>query len=192
MNALLTAATTAFAQVRLTLVHNWPLLALGTLISAATKVYLDQEKLAGFLRRHQGRGVFAATGVAVATPLCSCGTMAVILGMMASRMPWAPVVAFMVSSPLTSPEELAYSGAIFGWPFAWTYFAASAGLGLLGGSRPTCWSRPGGSAARPGWRRRPGGPGRRPAPSGCSTRRPPPPAARRESPPPARTGGRRS
>lgn len=133
MTTLLNAAANALGQVELTLVHNWPLLVLGILVSAATKVYLDQERLAGFLQRNQGRGVFAATAVAVTTPLCSCGTVAVILGMMASRMPWAPIVAFMVSSPLTSPEELAYSGAIFGWPFAWTYFAASVALGLLGG-----------------------------------------------------------
>ena len=56
-----------------------------------------------------------------------------ILGMMASMLPWAPIVAFMVASPLTSPEELVYSAGLFGWPFAWAFFISSIVLGLSGG-----------------------------------------------------------
>jgi uncharacterized membrane protein YraQ (UPF0718 family) len=57
----------------------------------------------------------------------------VILGMMARQMPWAPIVAFMVASPLTSPEGLVYSAGLFGWPFALAFYLASIGLGLIGG-----------------------------------------------------------
>ena len=53
--------------------------------------------------------------------------------MMASKMAWAPIVAFMVSSPLTSPEGLFYSAGLFGWPFAWAFYMASIILGLAGG-----------------------------------------------------------
>jgi uncharacterized membrane protein YraQ (UPF0718 family) len=77
--------------------------------------------------------VITATIAAVATPLCSCGTTAMILGMMASTIPWAPIVAFMVSSPLTSPEGLVYSAGLFGWPFALAFYLASILLGLFGG-----------------------------------------------------------
>jgi uncharacterized membrane protein YraQ (UPF0718 family) len=70
----------------------------------------------------------------VGTPLCSCGTTAIILGMMSSMMPWAPIVAFMVASPLTSPQELVYSAGLFGWPFAVAFFVSSILLGLLGGA----------------------------------------------------------
>jgi uncharacterized protein len=58
----------------------------------------------------------------------------VVLGMVASVMPWAPIVAFMVASPLTSPQELVYSAGLFGWPFAIAFFVASIFLGLLGGA----------------------------------------------------------
>ena len=97
------------------------------------KLVLDQKKAAAFLMRYRRAGVLASTAVAVATPLCSCGTTAVVLGMMAGSMPWAPIVAFMVASPLTSPEGLIYSAGLFGWPFAWAFFIASIALGLLGG-----------------------------------------------------------
>lgn len=123
----------SFSKVIETFSHNWPLLVISILISAALKLYIDQDAIARFLRRNARNSVLISTGVAVATPFCSCGTTAVVLGMMASTIPWAPIVAFMVASPLTSPEELFYSAGLFGWPFAIAFFVASILLGLLGG-----------------------------------------------------------
>lgn len=124
---------TALGRVWHTLSVNWYLLALSALVATALKLYVDQRRVAGFLQRNQGAGVAGATLVAVTTPLCSCGTMAIILGMMASMLSWAPVVAFMVASPLTSPQQLFYSAGLFGWPFAIAFFASSIVLGLAGG-----------------------------------------------------------
>lgn len=122
-----------FGKVVETFSHNWYLLVLSILISAALKLYVDQDAIARFLRRNTRNSVLMATGVAVTTPLCSCGTTAVVLGMMASTVPWAPIVAFLVSSPLTSPQELFYSAGLFGWDFAIAFFVASILLGLIGG-----------------------------------------------------------
>jgi len=107
---------------------------ISVLVSATLKLYVDQDAIARFLRRNTKNSVLLSTGVAVATPFCSCGTTAVVLGMMASTIPWAPIVAFMVASPLTSPEELFYSAGLFGWPFATAFFLASILLGLMGGA----------------------------------------------------------
>ncbi|KKM10362.1 hypothetical protein SY88_14240 [Clostridiales bacterium PH28_bin88] len=123
----------ALVRVWETFAGIWPLLAVSALIAAFMKVFVDQNKVASFLKRKQGTGVLVSTATAVSTPLCSCGTTAVILGMMANTMPWAPIVAFMVASPLTSPQELFYSAGLFGWPFALAFFGASVVLGLLGG-----------------------------------------------------------
>ena len=133
MNSILPLLLDTLSKVWLTFQHNWPFLLASILIAAWLKLYIDVNKVSEFLKRNSRAGVVAATGVAVATPLCSCGTTAVILGMMASSMPWAPVVAFMVASPLTSPQELVYSAGLFGWPFAWTFFLTSIALGLAGG-----------------------------------------------------------
>ncbi len=121
------------AQVLGTLAQNWYFLVLSALIAALLKLYVDETLVARFLRRNQAAGVVTATAAAVGTLLCSCGTTAVILGMMASMTPWAPIVAFMVASPLTSPEELIYSAGLFGWRFAAAFFFASILLGLAGG-----------------------------------------------------------
>ncbi len=125
--------TTTLQQVVATLVHNWPFLLVGALVATVLTVFADSAALTRLLHRHGAASVPLATTLAVATPLCSCGTMAVVLGMAASAMPWAPIVAFMAASPLTSPEELVLSAGLFGWPFALTFFAASIAIGLLAG-----------------------------------------------------------
>jgi len=125
---------TAFTKVIGTFAHNWYLLLISIVVSAALKFYVDQDAIARFLRRNSRNSVLMSTGIAVGTPFCSCGTTAVVLGMMASTVPWAPIVAFLVSSPLTSPEGLFYSAGIFGWPFAIAFFVSSIVLGLAGGA----------------------------------------------------------
>jgi len=123
----------ALTQVWTTFLHNWFYLLLSIVIASLLKLYLDSDTLSVWLKRYRHAGVLGATAAAVATPSCSCGTTAVLLGMMAGALPWAPIVAFMVASPLTSPQELIYSAGLFGWKFAWAFFLASISLGLLGG-----------------------------------------------------------
>jgi uncharacterized membrane protein YraQ (UPF0718 family) len=129
--ALLTDVAT---KVATTFAHNWPYLLVGIAGAAAAQVYIGTDQVTGWLGRHRRGAVAGSVGVAVATPLCSCGTTAVVLSMLASTVPWAPVVAFMVASPLTSPSELFYSAGLFGWPFALVFFVGSIALGLTGGA----------------------------------------------------------
>jgi len=124
----------AFEKVLETLSHNWYLLLLSIIISAVLKVYVNQDSISLYLRRSTRNSILTTTGIAVATPLCSCGTTALVLGMLASTVPWAPIVAFLVASPLTSPQELFYSAGLFGWKFAGTFFVSSIILGLAGGA----------------------------------------------------------
>ncbi len=133
MEFILNLVIQSIGKVWLTLLHNWPFLLVSVVIAALLKMYISAEKVSAFLKRYSGAGVLAATIASVTTPLCSCGTTAVVLGMMASTMPWAPIVAFMVASPLTSPQELVYSAGLFGWPFATAFFLISIILGLAGG-----------------------------------------------------------
>jgi uncharacterized membrane protein YraQ (UPF0718 family) len=125
---------TALTKVWGTFAHNWPYLLLSIVISVVIRQYVDQERIAAFLRRNEKGSVWIATAAAVGTPFCSCGTTAVVLGMMATMMPWAPIVAFLVASPLTSPEGMFYTAGLFGWPFSIAYMVASILLGLAGGT----------------------------------------------------------
>lgn len=120
-------------QVATSVLHNWPFLALGIVGAAALKVYVGTERIADLFRRRTGYAVVGSVAAAVGTPFCSCGTTAVVLSMIATTAPWAPIVAFLVASPLTSPTELIVSTGLFGWPFAAFFFLSSIILGFAGG-----------------------------------------------------------
>lgn len=116
-----------------TFATTWPFLLASVAAAAALNVYVGADRLSGWLRRRTPVAVVGAVGLASATPFCSCGTTAVALGMIATSAPWAPIVAFMVASPLTSPSELVLSGGLLGWPFAWLFFGGTIVLGLFAG-----------------------------------------------------------
>lgn len=121
-------------DVAATFVNTWPFLLLSMAAAAALTVYVGNDRLGRWLHRRPGVAVGSAVSLAVATPFCSCGTTAVTLGMIATRAPWAPIVAFMVASPLTSPSELLLSAGLLGWPFALVFFVGTIVLGLVAGA----------------------------------------------------------
>jgi uncharacterized membrane protein YraQ (UPF0718 family) len=120
------------AQVGTTVAHTWPYLALSVLVAAVLEVHVEPARVRRWLGRHQRASVVGAVVISVATPLCSCGTMALVLAMLATSMPWAPIVAFMVASPLSSPGQLLYTAGLFGWPFAAFHLAVAIALGFAG------------------------------------------------------------
>ncbi len=129
MRILLQALTQTYA----TLLHYLPFLAAGVLLAAAVQVYVDREKLTRLLRRAAAPSIFLVTLVGALTPFCSCGTMAIVLSMMASTVPWGPIVAFMVSSPLMSPSGFVYTAGLMGWGFAVALLISSILLGVGAG-----------------------------------------------------------
>jgi uncharacterized protein len=124
---------TVAGDVWRTIGATWPFLLASVVTAAALEVYVGTERLSGWLRRRTSVAVAGAVALASATPFCSCGTTAVTLGMLASSAPWAPIVAFMVASPLTSPSELVLSGGLLGWSFAWLFFGGTIVLGVVAG-----------------------------------------------------------
>lgn len=130
MNILIVTASQVWDTFR----AIWPYLLASVFISAAMRRYVSAERVNRWLQKYHRTSIMAATGVAISTPLCSCGGgIAVALSMIAVSIPWGPLVAFITASPLTSPDELFYSAGLFGWPFALTYLAAAAIAGIAGG-----------------------------------------------------------
>jgi uncharacterized protein len=129
---MLELLTKTLTQLVITFAHTWPYLAISVLVAAILKVHVKPAQLRAWLARHQRASVVGAVALSVATPLCSCGTMALVLAMLTTSMPWAPIVAFMVASPLTSPGQLLYTAGLFGWAFAGFHFAVAIVLGFAG------------------------------------------------------------
>lgn len=121
----------------------WPFLLVSVFAAAAVSVYVGTDRASRLLQRRSSVAVAGAVLVASLTPFCSCGTTAVLLGMLATAAPWAPLVAFMVASPLTSPSELVFSAGLFGWPFAAFFFVGTMVLGMAAGAVAAAFDRAG-------------------------------------------------
>jgi uncharacterized membrane protein YraQ (UPF0718 family) len=113
--------------------HNWAALLLAMAIAAAMAVHVDAAKLRDALLRRTKVSILGAVGVGAFTPLCACGTTAVIIGMLTTSLPWGPVMAFLTSSPLMSPDGFVLLAGVVGVKFAVAVAAASVVVGLVSG-----------------------------------------------------------
>lgn len=116
-----------------TLLHNAPVLAFGILVAAAITVYVDPEKLRKALMKRANVSIGGSVAFGAFTPFCACGTMAVIVSMMTTALPWGPIMAFLTSSPLMSPDEFILYSGIISFKFAVALTAASIVIGISSG-----------------------------------------------------------
>jgi uncharacterized protein len=112
---------------------DWMILLVGSLIAVVIKVYVDPKQFKSYIDRKSKSSIISSVGFGALTPLCACGTMAVLLSMFVTSMPWGPVMAFLVSSPLTGPSEYYFQSAFFGFKFANTVLIVSIVMGLIAG-----------------------------------------------------------
>lgn len=125
--------TETLLYVTQTLLHNGPVLMIGITVAAAIAVYVDPEKMRQLLMKRKGVSLGASVALGTFTPFCACGTMAVIVSMMTTALPWGPIMAFLTSSPLMSPDEFILYSGIIGVNFAVALTLASIIIGLSAG-----------------------------------------------------------
>src|SRR5690242_15355974 len=133
MNTILQFLLDTVVYVLNTLLHNAPALVIGILVAAALQTYIDPERMKGWLMRRSSVSIPATVAFGAFTPFCACGTMAVVISMLATALPWGPVMAFLTSSPLMSPEGFVMMSGILGTSFAVALAAASVLIGLGSG-----------------------------------------------------------
>ena len=116
-----------------TIIHNGFILAFGILVAAILKVYLDPEKFKTMLAKRAGVSIPVTVAFGTFTPFCACGTMAVVLSMLTTALPWGPIMAFLTSSPLMSPDEFILYSGIVSVKFAVALATASVIVGIGSG-----------------------------------------------------------
>lgn len=133
MDSILTVLEDTGLYLLQTLSHNAVVLILGILIAGALRVYIDTERMKQWLLNRPALSIPATVAFGAFTPFCACGTMAVVLGMLASSLPWGAIMAFLTSSPLMSPDEFVMISGILGVRFAVALTAASLLIGMGAG-----------------------------------------------------------
>lgn len=125
--------TTMLTAVFTSLSHNWAALLIAILMACAIKVYVNNQKLTQFLLRKSKVSVVGAVLLGTFTPFCACGTTAVVLGMLSTTLPWGPIMAFLTSSPLMSPDGFVLITGMISLRFAIALTIASLIIGLGSG-----------------------------------------------------------
>jgi len=123
----------AIGAVLTSITHNWLPLGLAILTAAAMTAFVNAEKLKVAFLRKPKVSILTSVLVGALTPLCACGTMAVVLGILTTALPWGPVMAFLTSSPLMSPDGFIMLAGIISTKFAIALAAASIIVGLASG-----------------------------------------------------------
>lgn len=116
-----------------TLIHNAPILILGIVVAAALSVYVDADKFRQVLMSKSIVSIPATVAFGAFTPFCACGTMAVVVAMLTTALPWGPIMAFLTSSPLMGPDEFVFISGIISVKFAVALTVASLVIGLGAG-----------------------------------------------------------
>ena len=113
--------------------HNWLVLAITIITAAAMKTYVNSDKLSKLLMKRSNVSIFASVLIGAFTPFCACGTTAVLIGMLTTTLPWGPIMAFLTSSPLMSPDGFILMSGVVSVRFAIGLTIASLAIGLLSG-----------------------------------------------------------
>lgn len=133
MNFILQLVKDTFFYVAGTLIHNAPILLLGLLVAAAISVYVDAEKFREMIMRKSIVSIPATVAFGTFTPFCACGTMAVVVAMLTTTLPWGPIMAFLTASPLMGPDDFIFISGIISVKFAVALTVASIIIGLGSG-----------------------------------------------------------
>lgn len=113
--------------------HNALWLAIGILVASGIRVYVDPEKLRAVLMKSSKISIPSTVAFGAFTPFCACGTMAIVVSMLTTVLPWGAIMAFLTSSPLMSPEFFIMLSGIVSTEFAVALLLSSIGIGIGSG-----------------------------------------------------------
>lgn len=84
-------------------VYILPFLVIGVLLEATIRTFKWHVKIRKALTRFGVLSIVLATLLGVASPLCACATLPLVISLLLAGLPLAPAMALLVTSPLMSP-----------------------------------------------------------------------------------------
>ena len=115
------------------MIHVAPLVIPGILLAAWITASGASDHVSAVFHGRTVQTVIGATVVGALLPVCGVTVLPLMAGLLAARVPLAPVMAFWLASPITGPAMLSATVATLGWEFAIGKALAAIGLGLFGG-----------------------------------------------------------
>jgi uncharacterized membrane protein YraQ (UPF0718 family) len=123
------------------LLNLTPVLLLSVALAAFIKASSAESLVARAFVGREGRAIAFASLAGALSPLCSCGVVPLIAGLLAGGVPLAPVMAFWLASPVMDPAMFVLTAGAIGFEFAVAKTLAAIAIGLLGGGITSFVSR---------------------------------------------------
>ncbi|MEM1265299.1 MAG: permease [Pseudomonadota bacterium] len=123
------------------LIHVAPMVIPGVVLAAWLASSGAGDHVATVFQGRMAQTIVLATVVGAFLPVCGVTVLPLMAGLLAARVPLAPVMAFWLASPITGPAMLSATVATLGWEYAIGKSAAAIGLGLFGGAVTALLSR---------------------------------------------------
>ncbi len=111
----------------------WYFVVLGALFSTLAWRYLPKARIRQTLQQRANGSIVASTLLALISPLCTFAAIPVAGRLINMGVPAAPLVAFVVASPLMNPSLFAYTAGTIGMEMAIARLVTAASVGLLAG-----------------------------------------------------------
>ncbi len=110
-----------------------PVIVIGVGLTAGITASGSMGLIASAFQGRDLRMIALASLIGALTPVCGISVLPLVAGLLIARVPLAPIMAFWLSSPITSPNMLAVTAGTLGWDFALIKTLAAFGIGLFGG-----------------------------------------------------------
>ena len=111
----------------------WYLLALGIVLGSLISVYMPRRKLSSLARESGFKGILIASVLGAVSPLGSYAVIPIFASMLAAGFPRAPMMTFLVSSPLIDPVIFILTWTVINPAMAFARLASAIILGILCG-----------------------------------------------------------
>lgn len=115
------------------LLYILPYLAFGVLLEAIIRTFKWHVKIRKGLTRFGVYAIPAATLLGVASPLCACAVLPLVISLLVAGLPLAPAMALMVTAPVMSPASYAMLSGMLGVGWANAILASAVFMGLFAG-----------------------------------------------------------
>ncbi|NIQ95541.1 MAG: permease, partial [Desulfuromonadales bacterium] len=116
------------------LLYILPYLAIGVLFEAVIRTFKWHVKIRHALTRFGHFSIVMATILGVASPLCACATLPLVISLLLAGLPLAPAMALLITSPLMSPASYSMLSGMLGVQWATLVVVCAVCLGLFGGA----------------------------------------------------------
>ncbi len=115
------------------LLYILPYLIIGVLLEAVIRTFKWHVKIRKALTHFGGWSILMATLLGVASPLCACATLPLVISLLLAGLPLAPAMALLVTSPIMSPAAFSMLSGMLGPQWAVAVLVCAILLGLFAG-----------------------------------------------------------